>query len=120
LRAALVNKSSERGRCLRLLAGQNVAVDRQRDGRRSVPEALGDDMDGHAGLEQQGRVRMSQVVEPDGRHARRSDEALEPLSHVVGDDGKIITGWSALAKSKELIPGLIEDLKRPDSASASS
>jgi transcriptional regulator with XRE-family HTH domain len=35
-------------------------------------------------------------------------------------DGKIITGWSALAKSKDEIPGLIEDLKRPDSASASS
>jgi transcriptional regulator with XRE-family HTH domain len=34
-------------------------------------------------------------------------------------DGKIITGWAALAKSEDQIPGLIEDLKR-SGASASA
>jgi transcriptional regulator with XRE-family HTH domain len=35
-------------------------------------------------------------------------------------DGKIITGWAALAKSEDQIPDLIDELKRSENGSASS
>lgn len=60
-----------------------MAVDRQGESRRGVAQALGDDMDRDAGLEQQRGVCVTQVVESDRRHARLADEPVEAVRHVV-------------------------------------
>ena len=38
----------------------------------------------------------------------------------LGYDGKVITGWAALAEHEDQIPSLIEDLKRSRGVSASA
>ncbi len=53
---------SERLGCLCLHARQYVLIDAHREGNVGVSEALAHDLDGHARLEEQGRVSVPQVV----------------------------------------------------------
>jgi hypothetical protein len=50
---------------------------------RGVAEAFADDLDRHAGLQEQRRVRMPQVVEPSPRHAGTRDELVEDLREPI-------------------------------------
>jgi hypothetical protein len=56
---------SDHGSCRRLHPGKDMRVLLQREGRRLVPEPLADDLDGHASLQRQRGMRMSQVVQSD-------------------------------------------------------
>lgn len=51
--------------CPRLHAGKHVAICVERELCSNVPEAIADDLDGDAGGEQSGRMRMAQVVKAD-------------------------------------------------------
>ncbi len=75
-------------------AGQDVLVGRHRERRGRVAEAFGHDLDGHAGLEQQRGVRMSEVVKPDLGQSRGADLALEG----VGDQLRMREGAVGLGK----------------------
>ena len=57
--------------------GYHVLVSSHCEPGGGVPEALADDLDGHAGLEQQGGMGVPKVVDPDALESRAADELLE-------------------------------------------
>ncbi len=62
---------------------QHVRVGVQRHGDIGVTEAIGDDLDGDAGLEQQRRVGVPQVMEPDATEVAGGDELAEVVGQLL-------------------------------------
>lgn len=69
---------------LGLHAGQDPAVDVEREARGGVAEALADDLDRHAGFQQQGRMGVADVVQADPRQPAAGDDALERRAQQLG------------------------------------
>lgn len=72
------------GGCVGGLDG--VGVDSGGCGRVSVAEAGGDGGDRDAGVDHQGRVRVTQAVDGDVRQVVRSYEITEPTPYRIGMD----------------------------------
>lgn len=67
-----------------LHAGDDVLVGGHRESGGGVPEAFGDDLDRHAGLEEQGGVGVAEVVEPERWQTGVGDELLERVRQQLG------------------------------------
>ncbi len=59
---------------------------------RGVPEPLRDDLDGDSFLDQQGRVGVAEVVEPDDREPGVSADSFEGLRYRVRMHGLAVAG----------------------------
>ena len=75
-----------------LHAGQHVLVGFDRERCCGVPEPLRDDLDGDTFFDEQGRVGVSEVVEPDHRKPGVSADAFERLGDRVWVDGMAVAG----------------------------
>src|SRR4051812_21647723 len=73
----------ERARRFGLHARQHMLIRRHREPRRRVSEALADDLDRYAGLEEQRGVGVAEVVKPEARGRRVRDQPGEDLREPV-------------------------------------
>ncbi len=74
----------------RLHARKHVCVLGERKGGVLVAEAFADHFDRHPGAEREGRVSVSEIMEPDASESAAPDFALEDLRQPVRMDGSTV------------------------------